>query len=1053
MALNTEWRERIKAWRRELRNHFYCELGPIALSGFSTRDQLRPDIALKGNFAPMPPGTRWGAKWEYAWFRGEVVLPREAAGRRIVARIDVEGEGAVFINGRLAGAKDAHHSEVTLSMSGIPLERYEILVEAYAGHGPRVCHVGPTPPGRVTVPEPGPTQATVGASSFGIWEEEVYQLWMDVETLWHLRNSIDPDSLRVAEVDQGLRDFTTIVDFEVGHSEMLDSVRLCRQRLRPLLDRVNGTTAPTMFAFGHAHLDVAWLWPLAETERKFARTIATQLALMGEYPEYRFLQSQPYLFGVLKNRYPGLYERAKEAIKSGRLVPEGGMWIEADSNISGGESLIRQFIHGKRFFRDEFGLDSEILWLPDAFGFSGALPQIMRGCGVRYFATAKLAWRYAGGEPFPYNTFIWEGIDGSEVLAHLCNDYNSHTDPGSVIGRWNERVQKDGISTRLFPFGYGDGGGGPTRDHLEYLRRMRDLEGVPRTRLCPPAEYFRDQEARGVPEARYVGELYLQCHRGTYTSQANTKKGNRKSELALREAEVWGVAARALAGFQFPHADMDKAWKTVLVNQFHDILPGSAIQRVYQEAEADYQRVIDTAEDVVRNAVSMLTDSSRALTALNSLSWERTALIPLPEGTTGAVDIAGQPLPTQVIGAQTFAEVILPPCGWTTVRPEDGSAVERVARSLGSLRATNRLLENDLLRVEFDEKGEITSLFDKEAGREIAAGVCNSFRMYRDVPSNWDAWEIESNYVLSPVELEKVAQMEVIATGPLVAKIRVTRKLNRSLMTQEVSLRRGSRRVDFHTTIDWQESHKLLKVAFPVDIHANEAVHEIQFGHIRRPNHKSRPFDVARFEVSNHKWTAIMEENRGFAVLNDCKYGVNVSGNTIALTLLKAALAPDMNADKGLQEFTYAFLVWNGSFADCAVMREAYELNCPVKVVPGAAGQRALFSVDAPNIIIETVKPAEDGSDDIIVRMYESKRAATRCMLSTSLPILSVSQTDMLEKPEREVQCCGNRIPLEFRAFEVKTLRLRTTPQVAATGRGLRRTARGRVVRACNSTE
>jgi alpha-mannosidase len=596
-----------------------------------------------------------------------------------------------------------------------------------------------------------------------------------------------------------------------------------------------------------------------------------------------------------------------------------------------------------------------------------------------------------------------------------------------VIECWNQRVQKDGFSTRLFPFGLGDGGGGPTRDHLEYLRRQENLEGVPRVRISTPVEYFKDQEARGIPEARYVGELYYQAHRGTYTSQARTKKGNRKSEWALREAEMWAVAARALQGFELPAERLDAAWKAVLLNQFHDILPGSSIHRVYEEAEAAYETAIHTAREVTGQATSRLTDDSQALTVLNSLSWERTTLVALPEdfgpfAGRGAASEEGGILPVQVIGGRAFAEVTVPPCGWTTLYPVSIPADH--VEPLNTLRATDSLLENEHLRVTFNAKGEITSILDKDAGRELAAGRCNSLRMYKDVPTSWDAWDLDSMYTLTPVELADRASIEVVAAGPLVATIRVSRKLHESAMTQEISLRRGSRRVDLLTSVDWQESHKLLKVNFAVNVHATEAIHEIQFGHIRRPNHKSRPFDADRFEVPHHKWTAIAEGNRGFAVLNDCKYGINVLGNSINLTLLKSALAPDMVADKGQQEFTYAFTAWNGSFADSPVVQEAYALNCPVTTAPGAAGERSLFSLDAPNVVIETVKPAEDGSGDVIVRMYESKRMATRCTLSTSLPIRGAAQTDMLERVEEELRCEGDKIELEFRAFEVKTLRL-----------------------------
>ena len=1019
MALTLAWKDRINRWREELPRHFYRPLGTVPLNGFVTLVQLTPGEALARDFLPMPPGTAWGAKWEYGWFAGSLTLPDAAAERRIALAVDVGAESIIFVNGEAAGARDRQHHEITLAMEGVPGTRYDLLIEGYAGHGPRNSHAGPTPPDRETVPEPGPTQAVVGETTFGIWQEDVYQLWLDVETLWQLRDNLDANSLRLMEVDAGLRDFTLIVDFEVPDDAMLATVRAGRERLKPLLECVNGSTAPEMFGFGHAHIDVAWLWPLQETERKAGRTMATQLALMAEYPEHKFLQSQPHLYWMLQRRYPDIYARIKEAVKAGQYIPEGGAWVEPDTNIPGGEALIRQFVHGKRFFKDEFGVDCEMLWLPDVFGYSGALPQIMRGCGVKYFSTHKIFWTYHGGDPFPYNTFIWEGIDGSEVFVHLHNDYNARVDPNSVIRRWNERVQKDGFSTRLYPFGFGDGGGGPTRTHLEFARRLRNLEGVPKFTIAHPLDYFKDQDARGWPDARYVGELYFQAHRGVLTSQARTKRGNRKSELALREAELWGVTARTLKGSDFSAATLDAAWKAVLLNQFHDILPGSSIHRVYEEAEAAYAEVIRQAQRVAGEATAALTDVGEAVTVFNSLSWARTALIPLPEGFTGAVDVDGTPVPVQACGDVVWAEVVVPSCGWTTlmaVEPADCANV---------LHVTTRSLENDLLRVTFDDFGQITSLFDKETNREWAAGPCNSFKMYKDVPSRFDAWDIDAMVEQTPVTLAEKATFEVVAEGPLVAILRVTRTLHDSTMTQEISLRRGSRRVDFATTVDWHERHKLLKVAFPVAVHANEAVHEIQFGHIRRPNHRSRPFDADRFEVANHKWTALMEENRGFAVLNDCKYGVNVLGGSINLTLLRSPLAPDMTADQGVQEFTYALYVWNGPFADSGVVREGYDLNVPVLTAPGDGGTASLFAVDADNVIIEAVKPAEDGSPDVVVRLYEAKRMATRCVLSTTLPVEEVCLTDMLEAVQDVIDCNNGEVALDFRPFEVKTVRLR----------------------------
>ncbi len=1021
MVLTLEWRHRLESWREELPRHFYRPLGEVELEGFVTLEQLAPEQALDRVFVPMPSGTQWGAKWEYGWFKGEVALPEAVLGKRVVLAVDVGGESLIFVNGKAAGARDRQHSEITLAQSGVPGTRFELLVEAYAGHGPRVAHAGPTPPDRETVPEPGAAQTTVGETTFGIWHEDVYQLWVDVETLFQVRENLDPDSLRVAQIDQGLRDFTLIVDFELPSDEMLETVRACRERLRSLLVCVNGSTSPEMFAFGHSHIDVAWLWPLAETERKMGRTTATQLALMEEYPDYLFLQSQPHLYRMLERRYPDLYQRVKAAFESGQLIPDGATWVEPDTNISGGESLIRQFVHGKRFFRDEFGVDCELLWLPDVFGYSGALPQIMRGCGVKYFSTQKIFWAYHGGDPFPYNTFVWEGIDGSEVYVHLHNDYNARLDPQNVITRWSERVQKDGFATRLYPFGFGDGGGGPTRNHLEFAHRLRDLEGAPRVTMASPRAFFEDQDARGWPDARYVGELYFQAHRGVFTSQAKTKRGNRMSEIALRRAELWGVAARVLVGFDFSPMTLDEAWKGVLLNQFHDILPGSSIERVHKEAEATYAEVIEAADCVTVDAVTRLAEEGDALTVFNDLSWVRTGMVPLPATFSGAKGEGGQPLVVQKVEEDQLVEVEVPPCGWTTLYPAES------ATSANTLSVSDRLLENAYLRIVFNDKGEITSLVDKTAELgELAAGPCNSFKMYKDVPSRFDAWDIDSMYEATPVPLDAPAEIEVVAAGPLVATLRVTRDLNQSTLVQEISLRRDSRRVDFHTTVDWQERHKLLKVAFPVQVHANEAVHEIQFGHIARPNHRSRPFDADQFEVAAHKWTALAQSDRGCAVLNDCKYGVSVLGNTINLTLLKAPLAPDMHADLGRQEFTYAFYAWQGGLGDSDLVRQGYDLNMPLMTAPGAAGTRSLFSVDVPNVIVETVKPPEDGSDDVILRLYEAHRMHTRCQLSTSLPVAAAQLTDMLEEEAiAELPCHEGTIALDFRPFEVKTVRLK----------------------------
>ncbi len=716
MALTGEWRTRIENWSKELRAHFVLPLMDLELSGFTTRDALPAAAAAARRFKAMPPGTPWGGKWEYGWFRAQVSIPLNAKGHRIVLSLNPGGEGLVFIDGRPAGARDKSHAWLTLTHQARGGESFEVLIEAYAGHGPTPRSVGPLPPGREAISEPPPAQQTVGATTLGIWQEEIYQLWLDVQTLFELREQLDRDSLRVAEIDAGLRDFSTLIDFELTPEKFMTTARAARARLRPLLQCVNGSTAPIFFAFGHGHLDVAWLWPLAETERKAARTLSNQLALAREYPGYRFMHSQAHLFWMVKRKYPEFYRRVRRAVQKGRIVAEGGMWVEADTNLAGGESLIRQFLHGKRFFKEEFGVDSRMLWLPDVFGYSAA--------------------------------------------------------------------------------------------------------------------------------------------------------------------------------------------------------PDAAI-----------------------------------------------------------------------------------------------NAPSAVARAAG------RTLENELIRVVFNDRGEIVSLYDKESRRETLQGAGNVFKMYKDTPTRFDAWDIDSSYLAMPVALDEPARIAVSATGPLLASLTIARKLHNSTVTQIVSLRRGSRRLDFETSVDWRESHKLLKVAFPA------ALHEIQFGHVARPTHRSRPYDADRFEVCNHKWTAMVEEGRGFAILNDCKYGVDVRTNVINLTLLRASKAPDAHADLGVQSFTYAAYAWNGALVESRLVQEAYELNSPVTSHAGAAGEGSLFSLNAPNIIVEAVKPAEDAPQDVIVRLYESMRTATRCTLTTALPFSAVQATDLLEQPAGRIKTRGREIDLDFRPFEIKTLR------------------------------
>ncbi|MFF2091420.1 glycoside hydrolase family 38 C-terminal domain-containing protein [Paenibacillus sp. NPDC058174] len=1011
----------IEKWIREKENLLYRPLGPVDFTYSPSDNWLYVEEAGSLPYEAMQPRTEWGKTWQYGWFKAAVELPPEAAGKRVELQLNLGSETTVYVNGKLAGAIDLQHKTITLAKEAVPGDTFEIIAEAYAGHDRDL--------------------PVYQQSRIAVLNEELYQFFIDLEALYQLRTGIGSAPLRASEIDNAFDRLITELDWN-GTGDVLEATaRQGREILQPLLACVNGSTAPKLFMMGQSHLDIAWLWPIEETKRKIARTLSNQLALLEEYPEYKYVQSQPYLTHLTKELYPELYERVKRYVAEGRIIMEGGMWVEPDANIPSGESFVRQFLYGKAFLREEFGVDSRMLWLPDVFGYSGNLPQIMQKCGVDYFASVKMFQTYDNaGDTFPHNTFTWEGIDGSAVPVHLL-DYGPFPNPADVsyaLFQWNERIQKHGISTRLVQFGYGDGGGGANRNDLEFLRRMKDLEDVPRTAISSPIEYFEDLEQRGIPANRYVGELYYSAHRGTFTSQAKMKQGNRAAEAALKEAEHLSTLAALSGRSPYPKAQLDAAWKELLLLQFHDILPGTSIRRVHEEAEKAYEALLASIAELSRSAAQAIIEAgedgngqhtAEGVTLFNVLPWDRTTIMELPEGFSGAADNLGRTLPVQSDGDKRYVRANLPASGYISLE----SAVSVGAEGSRVHAACDRL-ENSLLLVTFNERGEIASIWDKESQSEWTHGVSNRFRMFRDQTSSYDAWELDRRYRDAEMELPEPAQITVTGSGPLFAEIRIERKLNESTLIQTVRLHADSRRVDFHTSIDWKESHKLLKVGFDVNLHTTEALHEIQFGHVKRPNHYSRPHDADRYEVSQHRWSAFVEGDRCFALLNDCKYGINTFGKEMNLTLLRSPGYPDERADQGLHTFTYSFHVWNEGFVTNPVIREAAELNTPVLAMPGSsAAFRGLVLAGKANIIVDTVKMAEDSSGAIIARLYECKGMSTSSSISTSFSFTDIRETDMLELNEDggagEVKLLSfddstNETTMHFTPFEVKTIRI-----------------------------
>lgn len=1030
MELAAERNGRINIWMEELKSHLFDRLSTVTFTGFTTKEHFSYEEALKQEFYPMPQGTPWGTKWEYGWFLTEIVLPEEAEGKRIFLHPEVGGEMLLWVNGKTAGSRDLKHDGITLTRHAKAGERFFVVAESYAGHGPRLEKGGPCPDFRIAVPEPPEYQVKVGESDYGIWNEDAFQLLMDVFTLYKLSEGLDAKSLRAMKINQGLLEFTFTADFELDLEGRNESFREAREKLAPLLSCVNGTTAPEFTIFGQSHLDLAWLWPWEETKRKCARTLSTQIALSDEYEDYKFLLCEPPIMENVKKHYPELYGRLLKKVEEGSFIPEGGMYVEPDTNLVSGESLIRQCLYGRKWFREELGKDSVMVWLPDCFGFNGQLPQIMKGCGIRYFATQKMARALKGCDVFPYNNFWWEGIDGTRILTHFYKKNNARLDPLDLITRWEEdRVQQENMDTFIFPFGFGDGGGGATREMAEVAKRVKDLEGAPRTHMESPVLFFERLEEENSVKEVHRGELYLPWHRGTYTSQAWIKKENRLMERKLREAELLNSLACVVEDGDNKREELEALWKVLLFNQFHDIIPGTSITRVYEDAKEELKAAGEKAFCLYEEAKKKITGSNEGgLLAFNSLSWEREELVEIPFE-EGEYQISCGRLPvSQKIGDKLLIPVKVPSCGYAQIEENCSAIIEnacRIYEENGSF-----ILENQLLRVTIDDLGQVRSVQEQDTKTEFVDGIANQFLLYQDINVDYDAWEISSFYKNVPVKLNQTATLTIEEAGSLKVVLLVKRQIHKSAMTQRISLSFNSRRIDFETEINWQETHKLLKTSFPVSIRAEEALEEIQFGYVKRPTHHNRRHDADRFEVCNHRYTAMTEPGRTAAVLNDSKYGISTDGNAMELTLLKAPVWPDMYADKGMQIFTYSFYVKSSNFADSGVVREGMQLNSPLAFWGKGTGKKEYFRILPDNVILETVKMAEDGENHLILRLYEAIGKHTSCVVSAGFKISKLWETTMEENAPSTamlpVKLLENKsdILLNFAPFEIKTLRL-----------------------------
>ncbi len=892
------------------------------------------------------------------------------------------------------------------------------------------------------VPTPVGEKATAGdeplyrlaRADLAVLDEEVWHLGLDIDVLRELMVELPVDNPRRHEILRALERSLDALDIQ----DVAGAAAEARARLNEVLASPAHASAHTVSATGHAHIDSAWLWPIRETMRKTSRTFANITALAKEYPELVFSGPQAQQYAWVKAHYPEIFERMREAIKAGQWAPVGGMWVEADGNLPGGEALARQLIHGKRFFADEFGVECRGVWLPDSFGYTAAYPQIARLAGMEWFLTQKISWNQTN--KFPHHTFWWEGIDGTRVFTHFppADTYNG-TLSGSELARAVRNYAEKGAGTRsLLPFGHGDGGGGPTREMLEKARRLRDLEGSPHVVVESPDAFFTAARAEQPDAAVWSGELYLELHRGTYTSQARTKAGNRRGEHLLREAELWSATAAVHAGFAYPHEELDRLWKTVLLHQFHDILPGSSIAWVHREAEAVYASVRAELEAIIAAALAALAGKgaeSRAsrIKGAGAVGDGSSAWVFNPSPAPRA-EVVTVPAELAAGAGQLLADG-----SHAVLASAPGSGAARLgdpAPSSPPVTVGGATLDNGLVRAQLDESGLFTSIRDLRADREMLAPGSrgNLLQLHTDFPNHWEAWDIDNHYRRSFVDLTAVDAVEVVESGPLVGAIRISRSFGSSQITQTVRVSAGSPRIEIDTEIDWHERHKILKTAFPLDVHADRSAAEIQYGHIFRPTHTNTSWDAARFEISCHRWIHLAEPGYGVAIANDATYGHDVgrttrpgggTTTTARLSLVRAPRSPDPEADQGSHRMTYA-LIPGASIGDAVAA--GYALNLPLRVTAGSATAppEPLVSLDSFAARIEAIKLADDGSGDVVVRLYESLggRAATR--LRPALPVRSAEVTDLLERPMNQpiaVDPDGS-IPIRLRPFQILTLRL-----------------------------
>lgn len=986
----------------------------------------------------MAVGERWSGRDRYLWLRKTMSVPKAWEGKKIVGIFDFGSTGGgnnsgfesmLYIEGKPYQGVDSNHKEAFFdsNYAGKDLELVFRLWSGLEGGG-----------------NPTPQEHRINRADLAWLDEKVDDLFfmtrVILETLKVL-NEFDPvvPQLRMA-LDKAYK----LIDWSYPGSEAFyESVHAADDLLNELIDSMDKNSLVKVKCVGHTHIDVAWLWRLKHTREKCARSFSTVLRLMEQYPEYTFLQTQPQLYEYIKEDHPEMFEKIKAKVKEGNWEADGGMWVEADCNLTSGESLTRQILVGSKFFREELGQEIKYLWLPDVFGYSWALPQILKKSGIPMFMTTKISWNQYNR--MPHDTFKWRGMDGSEVLTHFITapepwsqpgswfyTYNGHLTPKIVKGVYDAYSDKNLTDELLISFGYGDGGGGVNRDMLEYRRRVDKMPGLPSLKTSKAADYFKDLREKVENTDEYVhtwdGELYLEYHRGTYTSQAYNKKMNRYLENYYRNVE-WLTAMDAINKGDIKEAKQDElteGWKIILTHQFHDIIPGSSINEVYKDSHVNYEKAEAIAKEIEQSVFTNIMGAEESTwTVINNTNWERSDYAHIVTEAKGQfVDEAGNVLKAQEThnGYVVYVDNI-PAMGWKVIKLVDNT-LNSVENNTNVFTFADGIIETPFYHVELNEAGHMTSLVDKKADRQVLAkgAKANVIQMFEDKPLAHEAWDIDIYYQEKMREVTDLTRMEVTEKGPLHMVVRLEWNYMNTKIKQDMTFYVEDKRIDFKTWVDFRECKQLMKVAFPVDIRSTYATYDVQYGNVQRPTHWNTSWDWARFETVAHKWVDLSERNYGVSLMNDCKYGHDIKNNVIRLTLLKSATHPDTEQDQGEHEFTYSLLPHEGSWVDADTEIRAYYLNNPLKVEAGKAKEDvySFLNIDNKYIEVDAVKRSEDGKT-LVIRCHEYTGGKQKATITLDAKVKGWQESNLMEKPEGD-HFISEAITLEFGPYEVKTV-------------------------------